>query len=555
MLKLFSLPLFEWIARLGILLLGAFLRFYLLAANSLWVDEILQVLVARQGVAGVIARAARHVAVAPPLDYLVTVFARMLGENEFILRFPAAMWGILVIPAAFALAQRVTHRKRISYFAALFVAVAPMLVRYSQEVRFYSLPVLLSVLIVYTFLRAWQAPSAPRWAIFSVLVFAGLFAYYFVLLIVGVLVVWAFGETFLTRTSQPIRARKWLGFMLAVWIPGIALVAWLFGQGMTGPATKFSFTPPAFTDILTQPILTPQASAIEKSAAAFIASAIILPLCALLALAPRRTRSGALLLALLVGVGVIGILIADARVNYFYALRQVLFLVPFYLLLGVIGLDALIRYVFRAPNLARLALIAASAGFVALGLTTLSSRYHLPKADWRTTAHLLVQSARANDDVMITIREGDEQFLFYYEPSLQENLVPLDELANVPVQEPRVWYVRWSGAEPSGQKALTFSPQWNIVRVNAGPNLDLWYGGKAARAELLRELAELDLPPHVLIYSNVLNDLAALDLELAKRTARRAVDALARAQPPLVEYQQVRFWKRVNKLLGKIAKH
>ena len=100
--------LLEWSALLGILLIGAFLRFYQLEYKSLWVDEIGQVVAAQGGVTGALAGAARHVA-APPLDYLVTWLSMQIGRSEFILRFAPAAWSIQAIALLYALAKELTH--------------------------------------------------------------------------------------------------------------------------------------------------------------------------------------------------------------------------------------------------------------------------------------------------------------------------------------------------------------------------------------------------------------------------------------------------------------
>ena len=63
---------------------------------TLWVDEIGQVLVARNGVAAAFTGASGHFGAAP-LDYVVTALTLQIGDSEFVLRLPAALWGTVAI--------------------------------------------------------------------------------------------------------------------------------------------------------------------------------------------------------------------------------------------------------------------------------------------------------------------------------------------------------------------------------------------------------------------------------------------------------------------------
>src|SRR5436190_16465346 len=113
--------LLEWSALMGILLVGAFLRFYHLDYKSLWVDEIGQVLVAQGGVSEAIRGAAQHVA-APPLDYLITWGMLQIANTEFVLRFAPAAWSILAIALLYALTKRLTGSVLTALLAAYLLA-------------------------------------------------------------------------------------------------------------------------------------------------------------------------------------------------------------------------------------------------------------------------------------------------------------------------------------------------------------------------------------------------------------------------------------------------
>ncbi|HZQ08555.1 MAG TPA: glycosyltransferase family 39 protein [Anaerolineae bacterium] len=539
-----------WLALGATLLLGAFLRFYQLGYKSLWVDEILQVLVARNGMVGVLRNAQRHVLGAPPLDYLVTALVRTLGENEFILRFPPVAWGILAIALGFVLARRLTRSHSIALVTAVLVAAAPLVVRFAQEVRFYSLPICLSVLMVYLFVRAWQESSPVHWLLFSLAMLAALFAHYYALFIVIALVVTAFLDTLPFFHDRPRDLRHaGLGLIASLIPPTAILLFWFTSHGFTGQAA-FGFTPPTFDDVLVEPIFGPSVEFPEQRTLLFLVGAVIFPLLALwsVIMSLREQRVWGLLLGSIVALGVGGVLVADWRAAYFYTSRQLLFVVPFYLLLVAAGLDGIMRAVLRRPLFA--AAGTAIAVVLLLGLFSFSLRasYNAPKDDWRSAARFLLQNINSHANTIVSTPYGLEQYLFYYEPSLEEHFVLQKELTTEDATS-RVWFVTWGDRQaPRTPNELTAADGWHSIQLAVSPNVRLAYLGAASQNDLRRELAALDLPPQVVIYSNFLEQLQALDSNLAQQVAQTSVDALQTTRPPLLDAQLTRFWRKITRL-------
>lgn len=133
---------------LGILLLAAGLRFYGLEIQSLWVDELASVWFSDPDSLGRIVQLTRS-DVHPPGYYTVLHLAReVLGDEEWALRFPSAVAGVLSVLAMYLLGRRL-YSKREGLMAALFTAVFFAPVYYSQEARSYSLLLLFSVVSAY----------------------------------------------------------------------------------------------------------------------------------------------------------------------------------------------------------------------------------------------------------------------------------------------------------------------------------------------------------------------------------------------------------------------
>ncbi|MHB8133017.1 MAG: glycosyltransferase family 39 protein [Anaerolineaceae bacterium] len=78
--------------------------------------------------------------------FLVHIAYRLFGAQEWAVRFPALISGVLLIPAGFVLAKAWYGRKTAA-LTALMIAVFPELINYSVNARGYSLMALLTLLL------------------------------------------------------------------------------------------------------------------------------------------------------------------------------------------------------------------------------------------------------------------------------------------------------------------------------------------------------------------------------------------------------------------------
>ncbi|HOU14581.1 MAG TPA: glycosyltransferase family 39 protein [Anaerolineae bacterium] len=127
-----------------ILLVATGLRFYRLDAQSFWNDEGNTARLVERPVALIIKGAAGDIH--PPGYYLLLhVWRAFAGASEFALRAFSALCGVLTVAVTVAIGQRVGGW-RTALAAALFLAVHPLSIYYSQETRMYALLGLASAL-------------------------------------------------------------------------------------------------------------------------------------------------------------------------------------------------------------------------------------------------------------------------------------------------------------------------------------------------------------------------------------------------------------------------
>ena len=91
--------------------------------------------------------------------FLVIPFIKLWGLNEFSVRFPAAMAGVLTVPAVYYLAKEIFNQKKIALFAAFLVAISPWSIYYSRLAFRANLFPLVFCLALLFWLRSRRKPS------------------------------------------------------------------------------------------------------------------------------------------------------------------------------------------------------------------------------------------------------------------------------------------------------------------------------------------------------------------------------------------------------------
>lgn len=148
-------------ARLALILImtaGAVLRLYHLETPSMWWDEILVPLTSSHGLSYIL-DFCRSAEMHPPLYYFFTKAAMGIGTDDFSLRLPAAILGMVSIYLVYRLA-RTWLDEDTALLAAAFLAVNGLHLFLSREVRPYALQLVL-LLVAFRFLVA--LASTGRW--------------------------------------------------------------------------------------------------------------------------------------------------------------------------------------------------------------------------------------------------------------------------------------------------------------------------------------------------------------------------------------------------------
>jgi hypothetical protein len=208
-----------------LILIGLGARVLGLGLQPLWWDEGYSLYFATERPARLVQLTALDIH--PPLYYLLLqAWLALVGIGAVAARWFSVLMGVATLPVMWWVARMLAGR-RVAWLATLLLALAPLHVYYSQEVRMYGLVTLLALLAV----GAWRRRA--WWALGVVAVMGLLAHYYFALLLLALalLVLWEVraGQTTL---RGPLRSLAVVAVGYLPWMvyAGLALARYVGGK-------------------------------------------------------------------------------------------------------------------------------------------------------------------------------------------------------------------------------------------------------------------------------------------------------------------------------------
>lgn len=408
---------------LVVLLVALQLRLRDLDAKSLWQDEIFTAAIASidNSVSEVASIPLYNTALpAPPLYFLITHLFLHIGDNDFLIRFPALVFGVLGVSATYTLGARLFGKAE-GLVGAFLLCMSPLHVRYSQDARFYSLLAFLSLLSWYFLHRAISDNRRAWWIGFVTCTVLNAYNHLFGLLVWLSQIVFLGG---LWVRSALVGRRGWPGQgqvtvrsaeadcalgkqkSLAA-LASLVIILIVYGpmmphllrglssrKGLGGMATPgMSLTPSFLAQVLEA----------WGSGAGLALLAFVIPFMIGL-VACVRTHRTRLWLAFCWVVVPFAALFAVAAKHGFRP-RYVLFMLPLYLIFIAKGLAVLSDVVdnwLEARGLRRRGVFLGlcSVVLVLLGWPTLQGYYTEQRSDWKAVADLLQRSFSAGEVIV-----------------------------------------------------------------------------------------------------------------------------------------------------------
>ena len=167
----------DWLVLAGGLAVFTAISLWTITKSSVWFDEAFGAYLIRFNFWDIAVYTAADVH--PPFYYWLLKFWSMLfGTSELALRSMSVLFGAVAIFFGFLLAKRLFGRKA-AWVSLLFMVLAPMFIRYSQEMRMYTLVAAIAFAGTYTLSIASETNKRKHWVIYGLLVGLGMWTHYF----------------------------------------------------------------------------------------------------------------------------------------------------------------------------------------------------------------------------------------------------------------------------------------------------------------------------------------------------------------------------------------
>jgi hypothetical protein len=384
----------DWLLLTAIVIFGAVLRFTGLAVPSLWLDEILDYDVATKLTHEPFWRwltgfASEH----GPLFFATELAGRFAHAPELAARFAPAVFGVAAIVIG-ALGCRLSgvgkddFAERATF--VLLLAGSPLAIYYSREARPYALLILLATSMLAAFLRPSASPREP------VLCIAIPLLTLFTTSGAGPLLV---ASAITAAIAFAMTRRKAFAIYAISSIIAAAAIPILYRRMPANAGSAFRFSARFFQRILQSfsigavDITTVHRAAYVVAILALIGAIVLI----------HRDRVRGIIVTCMAVLPVAVSLAALWKLRHWYAVRYVATALPAYLLLGAIGITAILRLIFRGRTAIAIPIAALiAAGFVIREGWTSATTEPYRKLNWRVIVATIHEHAHAHDAVVTT---------------------------------------------------------------------------------------------------------------------------------------------------------
>ena len=212
---------FRRVVGMALLLLLAFvLRVWEVGAADLTFDEVATFFVAHRSVGEMLRYVMGAAREHPPVYYvLMSLWMRWAGTSEFAVRYPSVLIGVLAVVWSFRVGRRLGPRG--GWWSAVLCTVLPFSLWMGRTGRMYGLVLLLTLMVMESWLCWLERPGWRRWLGFVALSLIAALTHYYLALLWPVQ---ALLLLLLPRATRPIR-QPWLATALGIGLIVGAFVA------------------------------------------------------------------------------------------------------------------------------------------------------------------------------------------------------------------------------------------------------------------------------------------------------------------------------------------
>jgi len=372
-----------------------------------------------------------------PLDYAVAWGVAHISHSEAILRLPSAIWGSLTLIAAYFLFREITN-EHTAILGMFLLALTPIHIRYSQELKFYAPLVFFYVLASYFALISVKKKAIPLWITFLLITMTGILFHIYTALVLVNLTLWVI---LISKRTDPDR-RLWNFFTFSTCIilvfAAVAIV--LFGKSPSYKSDLFAFESPVQVFLGGLGWIPPFPS--TGFDFTFGALCMIFAGIGLITSISKNSNRFSLAIPMSIFLQVLLIISGDVIKGYFASSRQFLMIIPLMVLLTTIGIENTVNFFIKnariQPATRYAGLFVVVSIFLISAIPVLAQYYQTQKIDTRAVIQWLSVNWKNGQTVYIdpgyesftysfylqrweTIKEDENRF-----SKISESLIPCD---------------------------------------------------------------------------------------------------------------------------------
>lgn len=210
-----------WVVCATFIAAAATLRLFDLSAYSLETDEVFSVIAARSTwdqMFSIVVNDKSH----PPLHYVVLKLSLWLGgATTAWARLPSVLFGIGLVPIAWALCRELSLKYRDTLLVLALVAMNGTLIYFAQFARMFAALEFFAALSLWLFVRLWREFSWRTWALLTIVNILMVYSHY-----------WGFMAVATQCILTVLGARKRAAtIILSAAVTGLAFLPWLVQVG------------------------------------------------------------------------------------------------------------------------------------------------------------------------------------------------------------------------------------------------------------------------------------------------------------------------------------
>lgn len=415
--------------------LGFLLRLYNLGKYDFWLDEVVTIYYSRK-----IWEMIKHFPTGatptfdPPLFYLLLHFWSFLGKSEFILRLLPLSFGVLSIIAVYKVGQ-LLFNKRVGLISAFILALSPLSIYYSQELRPYSLVTFLTLMSIYNLVKSLENNRLLSWIGFIIFTVLCIYTHYVTVFLL-IIIFFFFLYCYISYSKYKDLLKRWLislSIILVLYSP--AMMALL----RRAPVWSFdAFPPKPSLSLIIQSFMYFNMGYNATATIHCLAVLLFLPLflaSVWFGLRQKKYRNGTYLLLFWLFVVITMVIIISVAMYSIYIDRVFLYSLPAYYILIAFGLSKIKK---RSIYLCVLTL------FIVFSSLSLKNHYQniwprvnflnckshpgvIEKKEYRLAAEYIKNNFQNEDVIVHVSRATYPSFQYYHNKKLEQRWATLSD--------------------------------------------------------------------------------------------------------------------------------